>query len=93
MLRGIRGLLEKIDGRLEDHGRRLTDIETKTTDERGKGKEKEIVDQEEKGKEEENFPENEDDDSPFQILRIQFEMTLFLHLRSLQKSRQFRVLE
>jgi hypothetical protein len=39
----------------------LTDIETKTTDERGKGKEKEIVDQEEKGKEEENFPENEND--------------------------------
>ncbi|PMD42010.1 hypothetical protein L207DRAFT_580690 [Hyaloscypha variabilis F] len=59
VLRGIRGLLERIDGRLEDHGRRLIDIEKKTSNEGGKGKEKEIVEQKEKGKEKEELAENE----------------------------------
>jgi len=59
VLRGIRGLLERIDGRLEDHGRRLIDIEKKTSDEEGKGKEKEIVDQGVEGKEEDKLAQNE----------------------------------
>ena len=61
VLRGIHGLLERINRRLEDHGKRLTDIEERSGKEEAEGKGNELHEaSEQEGKTEKDQDDREE---------------------------------